>query len=155
VRTDGDIEILGQQIDLSACHVLDEVDPWVFLHEAHDDVAKGELCRTYRRCESYDADEFSDPLPRMRLGLLGRSDHEQGVPVEVFACLRRAEVPRGAIEQANAERRFQLLHAITQCGLGHAETSTCGCEAAPVDDLHEVEKVIKVEHRPHPVGGAA
>jgi hypothetical protein len=42
VRTDGDIEILGQQIDLSACHVLDEVDLWVLLHEAHDDVAKRE-----------------------------------------------------------------------------------------------------------------
>src|SRR6266446_5996109 len=55
VRTDSDIEILGQQIDLSACHVLHEVDPWVFLHEAHDDVAKRELCRTQRRCESYDA----------------------------------------------------------------------------------------------------
>jgi hypothetical protein len=78
----------------------------------------------------------------------------QGVPVELFACLCRAEMSRGAIEQANAERRFQLLDAVTQRGLGHAETSTCCCEAAPVDDLHEVEKVIQVEHRSHPVGGA-
>jgi hypothetical protein len=97
VRTDGDIEILGQQIDLSACHVLDEVDPGVFVHEAHDDVAKRELCRTHRRCESYDAGEFRYPLPRMRLGLLGRSHHEQGMPVELFACLRRPEMPGGAI----------------------------------------------------------
>jgi hypothetical protein len=63
-------------------------------------------------------------------------------------------MPRGAIEQANAERRFQLLHAVTQGGLGHAETSTCCCEAAPLDDLHEVEKVIQVEHRPQPLRAA-
>ena len=71
MRTDGDIEILGQQIDLSACHVLDEVDLWVFLHEAHDDIAKRELCRTHRRCESYDAGEFREIDPMIAASVVG------------------------------------------------------------------------------------
>jgi len=106
VRTDGDIEIFGQQIDLSTCKALHEVNPWVLAEELHDDVAKRELSRTDRCCKSYDTGKLRYSLPRVRLGLLSSSYHESGVPVELLACLCGAEVARSAIEQANSECCF-------------------------------------------------
>ena len=70
-------------------------------------------------------------------------DHQVGL----LTGLGWREMARRAIEQTHAELRFELLHAVTQRRLRHAESPACGGEATTLDHLHEVEEVIQVEHR--------
>jgi hypothetical protein len=85
MSTNCNIEVFGQQINLPACHVLDELDPWVRLNEAHEYFPKCELSRTDCCRKSHSPERFLHSLPHERFSFACGSHHARGMSIELLA----------------------------------------------------------------------
>ena len=66
---------------------------------------------------------------------------------QLFAVGGQPHPPRGAVQQAHAQLRFQLLHGGGHRGARHLQHMGCADKAAHLRHLHEYAVLIESVHR--------
>src|SRR6266446_4938699 len=146
MRANGDIEVLANDIDRLVRRMSNDIDLWKTEEEISDHLRHRELRRGDGRGKAHGTHWFRQALAHGGLGLFGLLQHRGSVPIELAARFCHPEVSRRPIEKPDAEIRLQLLYAMAQRRFWNPQLATCGAETTTVDDLHEIEEVVQVEH---------
>ena len=92
--------------------------------------------------------EFLAAHPQLELQLVGVGEQVGGPLAEGLAVLGQLHAPRGPLQQARAELRFELLHGGRHAGLGQAQLLGGLREAAELGDAQENAGRLQKVHDP-------
>src|ERR1700730_12633077 len=115
VRSDRNVEILADDIDILVSRMRDDIDLWIADKKVRHETAHCELHGGHSCGAAHGAGWFIQPMAYRRLGQFGLTQHRHRVAIEFPSGIGHPKPTRRAVEQPDAEVRFKLLDAMAEC----------------------------------------
>jgi hypothetical protein len=141
-----DVDRLTDDIAATVRRLELHFDARVLREERGKHVANVHIQQCNRARDPDAAARFGTRQVNRLLGRLGLDQHRFAVCVVILANLRHGKPARRTLNQPHAKPIFEQRNTPAELRFRHADGAASRCEAAVVDHLGEVIKVIEVLH---------